>query len=87
MHIAPIVIYADLKSIVEPLGCNMKQTYYSKQHILCAAPAMLAWLSTIKIINTNIRLQECVLWVLECAYLIKYGVRGQAEQKYTNKAN
>ena len=37
---APFVIYADFESILEPLGCQVKQTTYSQQHKVCAAAAV-----------------------------------------------
>ena len=38
---APFVIYADFKTILEPLGRQVKQTTYSQQHKVCAAAAIL----------------------------------------------
>ena len=37
--LAPIVIYADFESILEPLGCQVKKTTYSQQHKVSAAAA------------------------------------------------
>ena len=38
---AQFVIYADFESILEPLGRQVKQTTYSRQHKVCAAAAIL----------------------------------------------
>ena len=38
---APFVIYANFESILEPIGRQVKQTTYSKQHKVCAAAAIL----------------------------------------------
>ena len=37
----PLVIYADIKFLLEPLGRQVKQTTYSQQHKVCAAAAIL----------------------------------------------
>ena len=37
---AQFVIYADLESILEPLGRKVKQTTYFQQHKVCAAAAI-----------------------------------------------
>ena len=37
---APFVIYADFESIIEPLGCQVKQTTFTQQHKVCAAAAI-----------------------------------------------
>ena len=38
---APFAIYADFECILEPLGRQVKQTTYSKQHKVCAAAAII----------------------------------------------
>ena len=38
---APLVIYADVESILEPINRQAKQTTYSQQHKECAAAAVL----------------------------------------------
>ena len=38
---APLVIYSDFESILEPLGRDVKQTTYSQQHKVCAAAAIV----------------------------------------------
>ena len=38
---APVVIYADFTSILEPSGGIMKHTTYTQQHKVCAAAAIL----------------------------------------------
>ena len=37
---APFVIFANFKSILEPLGRQTKQATYSQQHNVCAAAAI-----------------------------------------------
>ena len=38
---APVVIYADCESILEPSGRQIKNTTYIQQHKVCAAAAIL----------------------------------------------